>query len=202
MNQIIDNACCSESDADSSSEFAFDHVVFATGSGGTAAGIVVGLSLAFGSLGVGHPAASGKSAPKVHAVGVCDDPEYFYRTISSIADEMGIVLPPAMTSTDKFIREAVTVYNGKGRGYAFSSDEELDFIVQFAIETGISLDPVYSGKALYYFLEKVVKDDPEAYRNKKLLFWHTGGSVGLFEKGDALLERLNLSSQVERIYID
>ena len=88
--------------ADSTSDFALDHVIFATGSGGTATGIAVGLALAFGSLGISHPSMVGKSAPKVHAVGVCDDPEYFYQTMSSIADEMGIELPPSMT-TDQFI---------------------------------------------------------------------------------------------------
>ena len=199
INQIDD--LCGNSGSrgsDSSTEFALDHVVFATGSGGTATGIVVGLSLAFGSLGVGHPSLMRRSAPKVHAVGVCDDPEYFYTTISSIADEMGIEPRPTMTS-EQFIREVVTVYNGKGRGYAISSDDELDFILQFAIETGVALDPVYSGKALYYFLEKVVKDDPESYRNKNILFWHTGGSIGLYEKGDSLLEKMLLKSPVKRI---
>ena len=199
MYQIGGGGGISGSDsADSSSDFALDHVIFATGSGGTATGIAVGLSLAFGSVGISHPAMVGKSAPKVHAVGVCDDPEYFYQTMSSIADEMGIELPPSMT-TDQFIRETVTVYNGKGRGYALSSDDELAFILQFAIETGVSLDPVYSGKALYYFLEKIVKDNPDAYRNKNILFWHTGGSIGLYEKGDTLLERMLVTSPVNRV---
>lgn len=180
-------------------DFTLDHVVFATGSGGTATGIAIGLSLAYGSLGgVGHPAVLGESAPRVHAVGVCDNPDYFYRTISSIADEMGIKLPHDKT-TEQFIREAVTVTNGKGRGYAFSSDEELDFISRFAIETGIVLDPVYTGKALYYFLKEVLEGDPEAYRDKNILFWHTGGSIGLYEKGNELLERLSLTSHVIRI---
>ena len=183
---------------DSSSDFTLDHVVFATGSGGTATGIAVGLSLAYGSLGVGHPAVLGKSAPQVHAVGVCDNPDYFYQTMSSIADEMGIKLPGDKT-TEKFIREIVTVHNGKGSGYAFSSDEELDFILRFAIDTGIALDPVYTGKALYHFFKEVLEGDPEAYRDKRILFWHTGGSIGLYEKGDDLLDRLSLASHVIRI---
>jgi len=182
---------------DPSSEFALDHVIFATGSGGTATGISVGLSLAYGSLGDGHHATLGQS-PQVHAVGVCDNPEYFYQSMSSIADEMGICLPSNKT-TELFVREAVTVHNGKGRGYGFSSEEELDFILQFSIETGIALDPVYSGKALYYFLKKVVEGDPESYRNKNILFWHTGGSIGLYEKGDDLLGRLSVASPVKRI---
>lgn len=185
---------------ESSSEFALDHVMFATGSGGTATGIAVGLSLAYGSLGDGHPTTLGQSAPQVHAVGVCDNPDYFYQTMSSIADEMGICLPSSdNTTTEQFVRDAVTVHHGKGQGYASSSDEELDFILQFATETGIALDPVYSGKALYYFLKKVVEDDPETYRNKNILFWHTGGSIGLYEKGDDLLERLSVASPVKRI---
>ncbi len=180
------------------SDITFDHVVFATGSGGTATGISVGLSLAYGSLGVGHPVTLGKAAPRVHAVGVCDNPEYFYRTMSSIADEMGIKLPDDRT-TEEFIREIVTVHNGKGRGYASSSEEELDFILKFAIETGIVLDPVYTGKALYHFFADVLEGDPEAYRDKKILFWHTGGGIGLYEKGDALLKRLSIASHVIRI---
>ena len=70
---------------------------------------------------------------------------------------------------------------------------------QFATETGIALDPVYSGKALYYFLKKVVEDDPESYRDKSILSWHTGGSIGLYEKGEDLIERLKAASPVKRL---
>ena len=52
------------------SDFNFGHVVFATGSGGTAAGIALGLSLAYGAD--AHPAAEGKEAPVCHGIGVCD----------------------------------------------------------------------------------------------------------------------------------
>ena len=56
-----------------------DHVVFACGSGGTAAGIGLGLSLAY------HQNNNGDKLPKIHAVGVCDYPAYFFGTIASIA---------------------------------------------------------------------------------------------------------------------
>ena len=127
-----------------------------------ATGIAMGLSLAYGKSGDGHPAVQGQSAPQVHAIGVCDNPDYFYQTMSSIADDMGMHLP-SDKSTEQFMREAVTVHNGKGRGYAVNTEEELDFILQFATETGIVLDPVYSGKALYYFLKKVVEGDLVSY---------------------------------------
>jgi len=181
------------------SDFELDHVVFATGSGGTATGIAVGLSLAYGSVGdERHPATVDQTCPEVHAVGVCDNPGYFYQTMTSVADDMGLDLPSDI-STEQFIRDSVTVHHGKGRGYAFSTDKELDFILQFATETGISLDPVYSGKALYYFIKKVVEEEPEKYRNKSILFWHTGGSIGLYEKGDNLSESFSAASPVKRL---
>jgi 1-aminocyclopropane-1-carboxylate deaminase/D-cysteine desulfhydrase-like pyridoxal-dependent ACC family enzyme len=57
-------------------EASVDHVVFASGSGGTAAGIAIGLALAYDGL----PSSDGYSKrkrPQVHAVGVCDAPITF-----------------------------------------------------------------------------------------------------------------------------
>ena len=192
MNQI---ESYKQQDEDSF-DFNLDHVVFATGSGGTAAGIALGLSMAYGSLGECHPAVIGRSYPTLHAVGVCDNPDYFYNTIASIADEMGASID---SKTEDFIRKALTVHHGKGRGYALSTQEELDFLLQFSLETGIALDPVYSGKALYHFLKNVVENDVESYRNKNILFWHTGGALGIYEKGNDLLEKFSEVSPVKRI---
>lgn len=179
------------------SDFNFGHVVFATGSGGTAAGIALGLSLAHGAD--AHPAAEGKEAPTCHGIGVCDSPDYFYTTIASIADAMGLK-KMIHSSTEDFIRSIIKVHHGKGRGYAVSSDEELRFISQFAVDTGICLDPVYSGKALYHFMTKVLEEEPEKYRGQKILFWHTGGALGTYEKGNDLLKSTSSSgSKVKRI---
>lgn len=40
--------------------------------------------------------------------------------------------------------------------------------------SGIVLDPVYSGKALHCLLGRM-REQPEAWRGKKVLFIHTGG---------------------------
>lgn len=192
MNQL-------QSTQESLPDFALDHVVFATGSGGTAAGITLGLSLAYGKLGDGHPASKGKARPKVHACGVCDNPDYFYDTMADLAREMGLVLDES--SVEDFVRDSLTVHQGKGRGYAVSTDEELQWISQFSVETGIALDPVYSGKALFHFLTEILKVNPEAYINSNILFWHTGGALGIYEKGDDLVESLVANSPVKRIDI-
>lgn len=170
-----------------------DVVAFACGSGGTAAGTAIGIALGYG-------AAEGRDAdemPVVHAMGVCDDPGYFYDYVAEIADQMGFTLPSV--NAREFIRQHLVVHQAKGLGYAASTPEELDFVTQFALDTGIVLDPVYSGKALYHFLTDVVKNDPDEYRGKNILFWHTGGALGLYDKGDVLIDTLNQVSPAKRL---
>lgn len=155
------------------------HVVFATGSGGTAAGITLGLTLACHHKGL--------PIPMIHAIGVCDDPDYFYKCIADIANDMGFAYPhsfPHQSSsssgdnsfdtTEQYIRSILKVYQGKGLGYAVSSNEELDFISRFAEDYGVVLDPVYSGKAFHYFVTQVLCKDEDQYRDSTVLFWHTG----------------------------
>ena len=178
-----------------------DHVVFACGSGGSAAGIALGLTLAYCEK------KRIEAMPKIHAIGVCDDPNYFYATIASIAEEMGLDLTtlPFVSeaisqdiSMEDFVRNHMTVHQGKGMGYASSTPEELDFILKFAIETGIVLDPVYSGKAMYQFVQEM-KMSPDTYRDSNIMFWHTGGSLGMFEKVEALSSQLEKVSPVKRM---
>ena len=157
-------------------EESLDHLIFACGSGGTAAGIALGVACAFKNE---------ATKPEVHAIGVCDSPDYFYGHVSEIAEEMGFQAPNGSSSIESFVRESMIVHQGKGLGYATSTPEELQFIKKFAIETGIVLDPVYSGKALFNFLKPILEtDEAELYRGKSILFWHTGGALGLFENGN------------------
>ena len=116
---------------------AVDHIVFACGSGGTATGITVGLALVYKD--------EQDKLPNIHAVGVCDDPDYFYQEIADIARDMGLEVPSDTPSSPKsieeFVKDHVILHQGKGLGYASSTEEELEFISKFAVETGIVLDP-------------------------------------------------------------
>jgi D-cysteine desulfhydrase len=168
---------------------ALDAVVFACGSGGTAAGIVLGMALAY--------SAQNKQVPKLYAVGVCDDPDYFYRYIASIANDMGLTTPNN-EPTEDYVRRHMTIFQGKGLGYAVNTQEELDLCVQFAQDTGIVLDSVYTGKALYNFVEHV-KQDPESFRGANVLFWHTGGTLGLYDKSGDLTDKLAEVSPCQRL---
>jgi D-cysteine desulfhydrase len=89
-----------------------DHVVFACGSGGTAAGITFGIPLAHGDS---------LHLPNVHAVAVCDDPNYFYKAVAEIGTEMGFY--PTEGSTEDYTRRFLTVHQGRGLGYAVSTEK-------------------------------------------------------------------------------
>lgn len=147
----------------------FDHIVVACGSGGTLAGLAIGMRLA------GIPS-------QLHIVGVCDTPDTFYEHLHHVAEDLSI-------DFDVFgpVRSWCHIYPGQGIGYARSTEEELQYLLKVSRQTGIALDPVYSGKGLYHFVKRVMVDRPELFAPKqRVLFIHTGGVLGLYDKLDQL----------------
>jgi D-cysteine desulfhydrase len=147
----------------------FDAVVHACGSGGTAAGCALGAS-AFAV------------AARVIPIAVCDDRDYFAERIARVITDMrslcaGLPPPVPVDVQDAF----------KGPAYGVASDEQLDFIVRVARETGLVLDPVYSGKALFGLARLVGENTSE--RPRRVLFIHTGGLPGLLAQASTLLTR-------------
>uniref|UniRef100_A0A2N9IRD3 Tryptophan synthase beta chain-like PALP domain-containing protein n=1 Tax=Fagus sylvatica TaxID=28930 RepID=A0A2N9IRD3_FAGSY len=109
---------------------------------------------------------------KVHAFSVCDDTDYFYDFVQGLLDglEAGV---------DS--RDIVNIQNAKGLGYAINTSEELKFVREIASATGVVLDPVYSGKAAYAMM-KDMAENPKKWEGRKILFIHTGGLLGLYDK--------------------
>lgn len=148
-------------------DVSFDHIVFACGSGGTAAGLAIGARL------------SGMKA-KLHGIGVCDDEDYFYHHVEDVVRELGISL-----ETFGSPREWLSLYNGQGLGYAKNTDHEIESIASISRESGVIFDPVYSGKAFVYFVENLLVQLPDIFHpSDKILFIHTGGVFGLFDKAE------------------
>jgi D-cysteine desulfhydrase len=144
---------------------AFDVVVHACGSGGTAAGIALGC------------AAHGAAA-RVLAVAVCDDAAYFERVIDRIVDEaraLADLPPPAPLTIDD---------RSKGPRYGVMTDEQRAFLRRCAREAGVLLDPVYTGKAMFGLRAAIERGDVP--RRARVLFVHTGGLPGLLAEGDVL----------------
>lgn len=74
-------------------------------------------------------------------------------------------------------------------GYAKISEELITFINNFKAETGIPLDPVYTGKMLFGIVDLIKKDYFE--KGTKILAIHTGGLQGI-EGMNLILEKKNL----------
>lgn len=147
----------------SSTEQKFDDIVVACGSGGTVAGLSIASML------------SGLKA-KINAFCVCDDPDYFYEYVQGLLDGINA----GVSSRDIF-----SIETAKGLGYAMSTADELKFVKQVAETTGVILDPVYSGKAAYGMM-KDMGENPRKWEGRKILFIHTGGLLGLYDKADEI----------------
>jgi len=107
------------------------HIVFATGSGGTAAGLTLGLVHAFGD-----------DCPDLVAVGVCDNVDYFYKFQAGIIADMGYA-EGDVVKAEAFLRDKLTIINGRGRGYAeVPTADEMAFARDFATSSGVIVDGV------------------------------------------------------------
>ena len=69
----------------------------------------------------------------------------------------------------------------KGAGYAMATEEELATTAAIARATGVLLDPVYSGKAAHGLIREMARD-PGAWEGRRVLFVHTGGALGVYDK--------------------
>jgi D-cysteine desulfhydrase len=140
-------------------------IVYACGSGGTGAGLVLGSKL----LG------QARSGIRYLGVNVCDDRDYFVRTIGAICRDFDdrFQAGAAVEASDIDILDGYV-----GLGYARSRDEELSEIIALARREAILVDPVYTGKA-YFAMSRELARDPSCF-GQRVVFLHTGGVFGLF----------------------
>jgi D-cysteine desulfhydrase family pyridoxal phosphate-dependent enzyme len=140
-------------------DITFDHIIHASGSGGTQAGLVVGKDLT-------------GWAGKITGVSVAMDREALEAKVFGLATETASILGgrarrESVVVDDRFI----------GPGYAVKTTEAQKAIEVFARREGIFLDNVYTGKAagaLLHWLEKGL------FSGQRVLFLHTGGLPELF----------------------
>ncbi|KAH7387796.1 hypothetical protein KP509_16G041500 [Ceratopteris richardii] len=137
----------------------FDDIVMACGSGGTTAGLALGSHLS-------------TLKARVHAYSICDSPEYFYDYTQGLLDGLNANIAS---------HDIVNIIDAKGIGYAMSTNAELKFIKEIAEATGIVLDPVYSGKALFGLMRDMKKKQGK-WNGRKVLFVHTGGVFAMYDK--------------------
>lgn len=155
----------------------FDDIIFTCGSGGTAAGLAIGNYL-------------NQSKIRIHAITICDNKDYFVEHINDTLRQIGL---GDETSADDII-DIIDGY--KGLGYGLSTDDELEFIYSVCRDTGIVLDPCYSGKGALGMLKELA-NNPDRFQGNRILFLHTGGTYGLFDgKMDSFLHKHKQSEPV------
>ena len=139
-----------------------DHLVHATGSAGTQAGLVTGLVATNSQIPV---LGVGVRAPKdVQEANV-------FRLAEHTAEYMGI---SGVVKREHVV--ANTDYVGKG--YGIPTESGIEAIKLFAQHESILLDPVYSAKGAAGFIDLIRKG--HFNKDDNIVFLHTGGSQALF----------------------
>jgi len=139
-----------------------EHIVHATGSAGTQAGLIVGLQAMNSNiplLGIGV------NAPKA------EQEEKVFKLAEKTAAYLGA---PGCVSREDVVANCDYV----GEGYGIPTKEMQEAVTLLARLEGLLFDPVYSGKGLAGMIDLVQKR--EFSNMKSILFVHTGGVAGLF----------------------
>ena len=141
-----------------------DVIVHSTSSGGTQAGLVAGCRLlGLPSRVVGISADDSSSSLQTQVGGI----------ITGVADLLEV--SPALLAggtaievDDRFV----------GEGYGIPTDQSREAIGLAARSEAIFLDPTYTAKAMAGLIAYV--RERRLQENQTVLFWHTGGQVGIF----------------------
>lgn len=142
----------------------FDRICLAVGSGGTYAGL-------WGAK------AEKNLTKKIVGFSVDESKEVFTQEIIKILQEMDLGIDDFsdIDINDDYI----------GKGYAQYTEEELAYYFQVAKDTGMILDPCYTGKAFRGMMETM-----DQWEEKNILFIHTGGLQGWIEEEREIIEKL------------
>ena len=146
-----------------------DFIVFASSSGGTQAGLVLGARVAgfrgrILGISVDHPADTLRG--QVGALATATSTHLGLGTVS-VLDHVEV--------NDDYL----------GDGYAVMGEQEREAIHLLGQQEGILLDPVYTGRAMAGLIDLVRWG--AFTRGQTILFWHTGGTPALFAYGQQLL---------------
>jgi D-cysteine desulfhydrase family pyridoxal phosphate-dependent enzyme len=139
-----------------------DVIVHATSSGGTQAGVVAGCALA------GVPT-------RVVGISADETSAALERDIRSILAGLAPVL-----HLDRDLSSAPVIVDDRfvGAGYGMPTDASREAIDLTARTEAVFLDPTYTAKAMAGLIAAIRRGDFSSAQT--VLFWHTGGQVGLF----------------------
>lgn len=148
-----------------------DYIFFASGSGGTQAGLKLGVD--FCNLDIKLMPISIDKA----GIGSKTLDEAVLELLQQGKKELSI----QKTYT---INDAKLIRDYNNAGYGVITQNEKKAIMQLAQKEGILLDPVYSARAFYGMMDHLESNKIE--KNANVLFWHTGGLPANFYYSDEL----------------
>ncbi len=146
-----------------------DHIVVASGSGGTQAGLVAG-------------ARASNFRGRILGISVSRTAKVLSQVVLDLAQLTADSLGLRVTID----AESVQVNDDYlGDGYGVMGEGEREAIRLVARQEGLLLDPVYTGRAMSGLIDMIGRG--EFTRKETVLFWHTGGTPALFAYADQLL---------------
>ena len=150
-----------------------DWILFASSSGGTQAGLILG-SRWFGFRG------------RLQGISVDLQTDALRAKIHKLATETSSLLG----NSESIPAESILVDDRfLGAGYGKAGELERKAINLFARREGVLLDPVYTGRAAGGMLEMIRRNEIGA--SESILFWHTGGTPTLWAYAEEILQPSN-----------
>lgn len=162
------NAMCELKSQLDTAQIKMDHIVFASSSGGTHAGLALGNQLL---------------EMNINVMGVNNDKQTSDKPLEQVIESLC-----AQTLTQLAIDSALPQinlnHNYVAKGYGVINELDKQALTMLAQTEGIILDPVYTGRAMGALIDMINqglfdKDD-------NVLFWHTGGAPALFAYASTL----------------
>lgn len=139
-----------------------DYIFHASGTGSTQAGIVVGLDRV------------GWNDVKCVGISVARQYERGKQVIAEFANMLADYYGMSERYDDRILFNTDYLYGGYEQ---FSPEMDL-YLKKIMRETGLMFDTTYSGKAFYGMMDIIRK---EQLKDKKIVFWHTGGIMNLMK---------------------
>ncbi len=140
----------------------FDAIVFATSSGGTQSGLVIGSKL-------------GGYTGRILGISVDHRADQLVPVLVNLANATArhIGTELSFTAEDFEVNDQYL-----GGGYAIMGEPEREAIRLCAQTEGLLVDPVYTGRAMAGLIDLIRQGEFRTGQN--VLFWHTGGTPALF----------------------
>lgn len=148
------------------------HIVFASSSGGTHAGFMLGKALL-----KKHMKLIGINIDKGETDAIPFD-KFIVNLANKTREYLDLTIEPFLDN------DLVLSSDYIGEGYGVIGDAEKEAISLTAKSEGILLDPVYTGRAMAGLIDMIRTG--KLTKKDKVLFWHTGGAPSLFAYAESL----------------